>query len=77
MLKNKALWTTLGFFLIITGFLALALSMVGIQLAMLTWLDALGGMIGFIVKILMVIGGFVMVYLSQTDLTNLDEEEEL
>lgn len=63
--------------MIILGFLALALSMVGIQLALLAWMDALGGLFGFILKLLMVLGGFVIVYLSQTDLTNLDEEEEL
>jgi len=77
MRKNKALWTTVGFLLIITGFLALALSMVGIQLALLAWIDALGGLFGFIVKLLMVLGGFVIVYLSQADLNDLDDDEEL
>lgn len=77
MNKYKALWTTIGFLLIIIGFLALALSMVGIKLSFLTWMDQLGGMIGFILKLLMILGGFVIVYLAQTDLNALDEEEEL
>lgn len=77
MLKNKVLWTTVGFVLIITGFLALALSMVGLGLAPLAWLDQTNSLLGFIIKLLMIIGGFVLVYLSQTDLSQLDEEEEL
>jgi uncharacterized membrane protein len=77
MLQNKALWTTVGFLLIITGFLALAMSMVGLKFAFLQWMDLLGGLGSFITKLVMVLGGFVLVYMAQTDLSQTEDEEEI
>ncbi len=56
-----------GFLLFILGFSALVLSLVGVQLAFLTWLDAPGRLFGFLMKILMVVAGIVVVYLASTD----------
>jgi uncharacterized membrane protein len=77
MLQNKALWTTVGFLLIIIGFLALAMSMVGLKFAFLQWMDLLGGLGSFITKLVMVLGGFVLVYMAQTDLSQAEDEEEI
>ncbi len=77
MLRNKALWTTVGFLLIIIGFLALAMSMVGLKFAFLQWMDLLGGLGSFITKLVMVLGGFVLVYMAQTDLYQGEDEEEI
>ncbi|MEK7253163.1 MAG: hypothetical protein AAB316_00330, partial [Bacteroidota bacterium] len=63
----KALWMSAGFLLFILGFSALVLSLVGVQLAFLTWLDAPGRLFGFLMKILMVVAGIVVVYLASTD----------
>lgn len=49
------------------GFLALVLSVVGVQLSFLTWLDAPGRLFGFVGRLVMIIVGFVMVYLARTD----------
>lgn len=76
MFKNKALWTTVGFLLIVVGFLGLVLSMVGVKLAIIAWIDRPGPLFGFLAKLIMVLGGFVLVYLAQTDLTELEEEDE-
>lgn len=71
---KKALWLTAGFLLFIIGFSALVLSIVGIKFAFLTWLDAPGGLFGVIAKILMIVSGIVIVYLTSTDWRADDEE---
>lgn len=67
MQKNKALLTFIGFVLIILGFLALVLSIVGVKFAFLLWIDKPGPLFGFMFRILMIIVGFVLVYLAQTN----------
>lgn len=67
MWKNKSFWTLIGFFLAGSGFLALMLSLVGVQLAWLSWLRAFGGSAAFLVQLLLIIGGIVLIYLMQTD----------
>jgi len=77
MLQNKTLWTTIGFLLVVLGFLALAMSMVGLKFAFLQWMDLLGGLGSFIAKLVMILGGFVLVYMAQTDLSQSEDEEEI
>jgi len=67
MWKNKSFWTLIGFLLAGSGFLALMLSLVGVQLAWLAWLRAFGGAAAFLVHLLLIIGGIVLIYLMQTD----------
>lgn len=74
---KKAAWVTFGFLMFILGMVSLVLSLVGLKLAFLTWIDAPGAVFGFIFRILMIVGGVVVVYLSVTDWRNQNEEEEL
>lgn len=67
MQKNKALITFIGFILVSLGFLALVLSIVGVKFAFLLWIDKPGPLFGFLFRIAMIIVGFVLVYLAQTD----------
>jgi len=67
MKKNKGLWTLIGFILVCLGFLALVLSIVGVKLAFLLWIDRPGALFGFLMRILMILFGFVLVYLAQTN----------
>ncbi len=67
---KKTLWVSAGFLLFIIGFTALVLSLVGIKLSYLTWIDAPGALFGFLVRIVMIISGVVIVYLSVTDWRN-------
>ena len=69
---NRATWTFVGFVLFITGFSALVLSLVGVKLSLLTWLDAPGRLFGFVMKLVLVLLGFVVVYLARTDWKNND-----
>lgn len=66
-MKNKGLWTLLGFLLIIFGFTAIILQVVGTQWAFLSFLEKGGRLFAFVIKIIMVIAGFVTVVLARTD----------
>ncbi len=71
--NNKGIFSLIGFLLAGTGFLALVLSLVGVQLAFLTWIDAFGGLVGFLIRLSMIIIGVIVVYFAQTDF----EEEQI
>ena len=73
MVKNKGLVTLVGFLLAGLGFLALVLSLIGVQFAFLTWIDKPGKLFGFVFRIIMITVGIVMIYLAQTDF----EKEEI
>jgi hypothetical protein len=64
---SKGIYAFIGFVLFIVGFLALFLMLVGVQLSFLTWIDAGGRFIGFLIRMAMILGGVIMVYLTQTD----------
>lgn len=64
---KKAIWVIVGFLLFIFGFVSLVLSLIGLKLTFLTWIDAPSNVFGFIVRILMIVGGVVIVYLNMTD----------
>jgi hypothetical protein len=72
MLKNKTFWTIVGFLLAGTGLIALILSLVGVQLVGLAWLGKISGLLAFVVHLLMVMGGFVLVYLMRTNFSGDD-----
>lgn len=67
MQKNKGLLTLIGFILVSLGFLALVLSIVGVKISFLLWIDKPGPLFGFLIRLLMIIGGFTLVYLAQTN----------
>ena len=67
MKKNAAWLSLVGFILVTLGIGALALSFVGLRFSFLTWLDAPGHFFGFIARILMVVVGFLLVYIAKSD----------
>ena len=65
---NRKGWLTLiGFLIAGTGLFALVLSLVGIKLSFLTWIDLPGPLFGFIFRIVMIVGGILLIILTQTD----------
>lgn len=67
-MKKNAEWLSLvGFILFTLGISALALSFVGLRFSFLIWLDAPGHVFGFFVRLLMVVLGFLLVYISKTN----------
>ena len=71
---KKGIFTLIGFLLFIVGGTALVLSLVGVKLSFLLWIDAAGGLLGFIIRIVMMIGGIVIAVLSTG---NWQEDDEL
>ncbi len=67
---KKGIATLIGFILVGLGFLGVILSMIGIQFSFLTWIDGAGPLVGFIARLLMIIIGFIIIYLSQGNLEN-------
>jgi hypothetical protein len=59
-----------GFLLFLFGFIALVLMLVGLQLSFLAFIDNWGRTVGLIVRLLMVFGGVVIVYLSRARFEN-------
>jgi hypothetical protein len=66
-MSKKGFYALIGFSLFIVGFLALFLMLVGVQLSFLTWIDAPGRLIGFLIRIGMILSGAIIIFLSQTD----------
>lgn len=60
MNKNKTIFLVAGFLLFLFGFVALVLQLVGLQLTFLIWLDWGGNLLGFVLRILMIIIGIVL-----------------
>jgi|APTNR8051073442_1049403.scaffolds.fasta_scaffold00880_2 hypothetical protein len=73
MTKYKGIAALLGFVLAGLGFLSIILSMIGLKFSFLTWIDAPGSLFGFVVKLVMILAGFVIIYLS---LSNSGAEDE-
>ncbi|MFT5166771.1 MAG: hypothetical protein ACI8P3_002003 [Saprospiraceae bacterium] len=66
-MSKKGIYAFIGFSLFIIGFLALFLMLVGVQLSFLTWIDAPGRLIGFLIRVGMILSGAIIIFLSQTD----------
>ena len=63
---NKNIITVLGFILFLSGMYALSLSLVGAKFTPLLFLEKLGGTASFFIKILMVLVGVLLIFLSRT-----------
>jgi hypothetical protein len=66
-MKNKGIWTLVGFLFVILGLTSLIMELIGFQWAFLTFLQFGGRLLGFILKILMVMGGFLTIFFTRTD----------
>ena len=64
---KKSIWTAIGFVLLITGFYALFLSFVGVKLSFLTFIDKPGALFGLLIRLAMIIAGFVILALVNTN----------
>ncbi len=73
----KGIYSLIGFLLFIIGFVALSLSLVGINLSFLSFLDRISPLFGLIIKLLMIVGGIVIVILARTDWEKENNEAEL
>ena len=73
---KKNIWTIIGFLLFIFGMSALVLSLVGVKLSFLTFIDKAGGGVGLIIRLLMIFGGLIMAWVSKTNWKAENEEKD-
>lgn len=64
----------LGFVLFLFGILGIILDLVGMQFSFLLWLDRLGSLVSFLIKLIMLFGGMVIMYLYGTDWRRTDQQ---
>ncbi len=75
---KKTTFAVIGFLLLIIGMLSLVLTLVGVKLSFLTFIDMPGAGFGFLVRLLMVVGGIVIIVLSLSKFdADMDLEEEI
>ena len=72
-MTSKSIYAIIGFVFIIIGVLSLVLLFVGVQLSFLTWIDAAGRLVGFVIRLLMIMSGFIIITLSQTNWRNVED----
>ena len=63
---NKNHLTIVGFIMFLLGMISIILSLVGLNLQVLSFIEKLGGGIAFLIKILIAVFGIIMVYLART-----------
>ena len=64
---QKSIFSILGFTLFITGMLALVLSLVGVKLSFLAWIDNPGRGWGLLIRLAMIIVGAIMVVMTRSN----------
>ena len=62
---NKGLFTLIGYVLFILGFLSILFMLVGLQLSPLRWMSHLGPLGSLALKLLMIFGGLIIMYISK------------
>jgi hypothetical protein len=62
---KKEYLTIIGFFLFLAGFMAIVLSLVGLQFTFLSWVQSLGKGISIIIKLVMLFSGLIIMYISK------------
>ncbi len=66
-MKNKSLWLLAGYLLITFGVTSIVMELVGTHWYFLGWLEKLGRLPAFVIKILMIIIGIVVIVFARTD----------
>jgi len=64
---KKSILLFSGFLLFILGMLALILSLVGVKLAPLLWIDSWGALTGMVIRLTMILIGLLLAYIANTD----------
>ncbi len=69
MLRHAIKFTVIGFILLFLGAFSLFLNMVGVDLILLRWLYDLGIFLSIGIRMAMIMLGFALIYIGQTDWT--------
>ncbi|MBK7343265.1 MAG: hypothetical protein IPJ06_09330 [Saprospiraceae bacterium] len=60
-MRQQGWITVIGFILFVLGFLSIVLSMVGVQLQFMVWMDHFGRGWGFLARLILMMTGILMV----------------
>jgi hypothetical protein len=66
-MKNNGRWILLGFVLFVLGITSIIMDLVGVRWAFLGWLNLAGPAVGFLAKIILSMGGVLLIVLGRTD----------
>ncbi len=77
LFMNKGILTAVGFTLFMVGAVSILISLVGLQLAPIVWMDNLGRGIGLFLKVAMVCIGAIIAFFSKIDLSKTNDEYTL
>lgn len=75
-MKNKSRWVLIGFLLFIFGITSIIMTLVGVRWVFLSWLEVGGRLPAFVLKIIMTIGGILLIILARTDWEREKRESE-
>ncbi|MCB9315651.1 MAG: hypothetical protein H6574_02895 [Lewinellaceae bacterium] len=75
-MKNKGRWIILGLLLVLIGISALTLQLVGSQWVFLEFLERPGRLFAFVAKIILVMAGFIIIAVANTDWERDRQESE-
>ena len=67
MLRHATTLTVIGFVLLFLGLVSLILNYVGVDIFFLAWIYRLGIGVSIAIRLLMIIVGFTLIYVAQTD----------
>lgn len=65
----KSYYSVIGYVLFVLGFLSILLGLLGIKLTILAWLDNLEPIKALVVKLGMLLGGLIIMYVTRIDTT--------
>jgi len=63
---DRPIITVIGYVLVLFGFLSLMLSMIGLRLSFLEFLEFGGPLVALVLRLSMVVIGFILMYVSKT-----------
>ena len=67
---KAAILSIIGFLLFLFGMLAMVFYLIGAKLSFLAWIDAAGRTIGLVIRLIMIFGGIILVYLGRLTPSN-------
>ncbi len=70
--NTKTIMTVIGFALFFFGMYAMVLSLVGVQVSFLTWIDYWGGLVGLLIRLVMIITGLLLAVMAKGNFSGED-----
>ena len=66
-MNKRSIMSLVGFAMFAVGFLSLIFMLINVSFTFLAFLDKIEGQFGLVVKLILMFGGMIILYLSKTD----------